>query len=188
MSEVLTFNTEENTVVEEKPLPLYNEKNPLLKIKLPLFDFANPSIGPQLIAKQLQFTMKHYGGVGLAANQVGWNYRLFVLEGGIVCFNPKILFKSEIQNHDREGCLSFPGLWLRVHRPEHIMVEYQDADGKVHQNEFTGMTARCFQHELDHLNGIVYTDLVGSLTLQMARKKQQKLFKKIERIQSFKSR
>jgi peptide deformylase len=188
MSEVLTINTEENSLVVEKPLVLYNEKNLLLKIKSPSFDFANPPIGPHLIAKQLHFTMKHYGGVGLAANQVGWNYRVFVLEGGVVCFNPKIISASEIKNHDQEGCLSFPGLLLRVYRSERVAVEYQDANGNVHQNEFMGMTARCFQHELDHLNGIVYTDLVGNLTLQMARKKQQKLFKKIERIQTIKTR
>lgn len=188
MSEILTINTDQNVIQEYKPLPIYNEKNPLLSVKMPVFDFANPPVNPKVIEKELTLTMRHYKGLGLAANQVGWNYRVFVMEGGIVCFNPKIVHASEIMNHDREGCLSFPGLALRIHRPERVCVEYYDADGAMQQQEFTGMTARCFQHELDHLNGIVFTHLVGTLTLQMARKKQQKLFKKIERIQQFKTR
>lgn len=188
MSDVLTINTEDNVVKEHKILPVYNEKNPLLRSKPALFDFANASVNPKMIANELTAAMKHYHGIGLAANQVGWNHRVFVLEGGLACFNPRILSASDIKNHDREGCLSFPGLWLRVWRSDRVCVEYMDVEGKIQQQEFTGMTARCFQHELDHLNGIVYTDLVGNLTLQMARKKQQKLFKKIEKIQSFKSR
>jgi peptide deformylase len=186
MSDILTINTEENVVKEHKPLTIYNEHNPLLKTKLAPFDFANLPVNPHMIEKELLMTMKHFGGIGLAANQVGWNYRMFVLEGGLSCFNPKIVQASDITNHDREGCLSFPGLWLRIHRPERICVEYYNADGQLQQQEFTGMTARCFQHELDHLNGVVFTSLVGNLTLQMARKKQQKLFKKIERIRQYK--
>lgn len=188
MSDVLTFDTNAGAVKEHKVLPVYNEQNPLLRMKLPLFDFSAPPLDPHSIANELTLAMKHYGGVGLAANQVGWNYRVFVLEGDIACFNPRLLSASDIKTHDREGCLSFPGMWLRIWRPDRVCVEYTDADGKTHQQEFSGITARCFQHELDHLNGIVYTDLVGNLTLQMARKKQQKLFKKIHRIQSLKSR
>lgn len=188
MSEILTIDTDRNVVQEYKPLTIYNEKNPLLSVKLPIFDFANPPADAQMIQKELTLTMRHYKGIGLAANQVGWNYRVFVMEGDIACFNPKIIKASELTNHDREGCLSFPGLWLRVHRPERIWVEYQNAEGQLQQQEFAGMTARCFQHELDHLNGITFTNLVGNLTLQMARKKQQKLFKKIERIHQFKTR
>lgn len=188
MSDVLTFNTDEDVVKEHKILPVYNEKNPLLRSKMPLFDFANPPMDPHIIANELTMAMKHYHGIGLAANQVGWNYRVFVLEGGVVCFNPKIVSASDIKTHEGEGCLSFPGMWLKVWRPERVCVEYTDAHGTVQQNEFSGLTSRCFQHELDHLNGIVYTDLVGNLTLQMARKKQQKLFKKIQRVQSLKMR
>ena len=188
MSDVLTFNTEENIVKEHKILPIYNEKNPLLKIKIPIFDFANPPVGPSLISKELTLSMKHYGGLGLAANQVGWQYRVFVLEGGLVCFNPRIISSSEVKTYEQEGCLSFPGLMLRVWRPERVCVEYADVSGTVIQQEFSGMTARCFQHELDHLNGFTFTQLVGGLTLQMAKKKQQKLFKKIERLQSLKGR
>jgi peptide deformylase len=188
MSDVLTFNTEDNVVKEHKVLPVYNEQNPLLRMRMPVFDFANPPVSPSLIVKELTMAMKHYNGLGLAANQVGWQYRVFVLEGDVACFNPRIMSASEVKLHEPEGCLSFPGLSLRVWRPEKICVEYADVTGQIVQKEFVGMTARCFQHELDHLNGVVFTQLVGNLTLQMARKKQQKLFKKIERIQSFKLR
>ncbi len=188
MSEVLTFDTKEGTVSTQKPLPLYNEKNPLLKMRSPVFDFANPPVNPDSIAKNLQFTMRHYQGIGLAANQVGWNYRVFVLEGDLVCFNPRIVAASDLCTHEREGCLTFPGLWLRIRRPERVCVEYMDVFGKIQQNEFVGVTARCFQHELDHLNGVVFTQLVGGLTLQMAKKKQQKLIRKIERFQELKTK
>ena len=188
MSEtVLTFDTNKDSLKTEKLLPVYSGTNPLLAERMPAFDFSQPPFNPQAFADDLLFTMRHYHGLGLAANQVGIRSRVFVLESGMVCFNPRVVSVSEGCVHDREGCISFPGLWLRVNRPERIVAEYYDATGKVHQTEFVGMTARCFQHELDHLNGLVFTQHVGALTLQMAKKKQRKLFKKIERIQEFKT-
>lgn len=183
-----TFNYNTNTppaIIKKKyeVFPLYNEKNPMLKNKMVPFDFASVK-GDELVefARRLDFTCNHYGGAGLAAPQCGFPYRIFVMAGGLVCVNPAILEASEETVRDREGCLSFPGFTLPIARPKTVRVEYYTVAGERKEEVFTGATARVFQHELDHLNGKLFTSLVGSLTLQMARKKQQKLFKKMERI------
>ena len=94
-------------------------------------------------------------------------------------FNPKITWKSEEVVHMMEGCLSFPFLGLMITRPKEIEVEYQDYMGETKQTKFTGLSARCFQHELDHQNGIVYTDKVKPLALQQGMKKRNKIMRKI---------
>ena len=74
-----------------------------------------------------------------------------------------------------EGCLSFPLLALKISRAAGIVVNYQDWNGKHHQANFVGISARCFLHELDHMNGIVYTSRVKPLALQQGLKKRQKI-------------
>jgi peptide deformylase len=167
-------------------LPLYNDTNPLLAKKMPEVDFTNPPQDLNELAERLLATMSHYGGVGLAANQCGVPCRMFVMGSGIIVINPKILTTSEEMARDREGCLTFPGLTLPIQRPEKITVEFYDLSGAKQTFEYGGVTARVFQHEYDHLEGKVFTSKVGNLTLQMAKKKRQKLFKKIERIVAFK--
>ena len=83
---------------------------------------------------------------------------------------------------DKEGCLSFPGLALNVERHSWVEAEFINEECKVVQMRFEGLTARCFQHELDHMNGIKFTNHVKPLALQMAKKQQQKLIKKITRL------
>ena len=98
----------------------------------------------------------------------------------VAFFNPSIVLKSKKEVHMMEGCLSFPFLGLRITRPEEIAVTYQDFTGEWKQSTLTGISARCFQHELDHMNGIVYTDKVKPLALQMGIQKRNKLFKKLK--------
>lgn len=96
-------------------------------------------------------------GIGLAANQVGVNARLFVMlvdNQVFHCFNPEILKSSDVECELQEGCLSFPDQFLSITRPQQIHVQYANAHGKIIQQSLSGWTARCFQHELDHLNGI----------------------------------
>lgn len=169
-------------------LPLYNDSNPLLKKRVPEVNFQDAPKDLALLAERLIGTMNHYGGAGLAANQCGIMCRMFVMAGGIVVINPVIIEKSEETDRGKEGCLSFPGLMLPVVRPKTIKVEFYGIDGVKREEVYTGATARVFQHESDHLNGHVFTERVGSLTLQMAKKKKQKLFKKIERIVEYKQR
>lgn len=121
-------------------------------------------------------------GIGLAANQIGLTKRVFVMGSNNIqgfpapfaLFNPRILKVSEEQVSDKEGCLSYPDLWLNLKRPAVIEVEYQDSQGNTHQVAMSGLIARCFQHELDHLDGVCFVDKVSSLKLQLAMKKLRK--------------
>jgi len=121
--------------------------------------------------------MEDHGGVGLAAIQMNVSYRVFAMKiGSKVSFhyNPKVVHFSEEVLTFEEGCLSFPGLLFKVKRPAHVEVEYQDRNGVVHNEQLTGLAARCFQHELDHLDGVCFVDRVSKLTLEMAKKKRLK--------------
>lgn len=183
-----TTNSPKIIKQNESPLPIYNKNNPLLFKKMPMVDFSNPPKDLQELANRLIITMNHYGGAGLAANQCGVPCRMFVMAGGIVVVNPSILEASQETERNREGCLTYPGLVLPVVRHKTVKVEFYDADGKRHEETYSGITARVFQHEYDHLEGKTYTSKVGSLTLQMAEKKKQKLFKKMNRIIEYKKR
>lgn len=146
----------------------------------PEFDFTNPPVNPNEFASTLVETAKKIKTFGLSAIQCGFNYRVFVMgtgDGYVAFFNPKII-SSEGEAHMKESCVSFPLLVLAITRPKTIKVEYQDFNGVTHQSEYHGLTARIFQHELDHLNGIVYTDRVKPLALKSGMKKVEKMYRK----------
>jgi peptide deformylase len=121
-------------------------------------------------------------GIGLAANQINITKRVFVMGSNNIegfpipfaAFNPVVVGVSGSEELAEEGCLSYPDLWLKVKRPTNIVAEYQDADGNTHTVEMSGLIARCFQHELDHLNGICFVDKVSPMRLQLAMKKLRK--------------
>jgi peptide deformylase len=94
------------------------------------------------------------------------------------CFNPRILSFSEETEMDREGCLSFPGLWVNIRRAKTIVAEYYDVDGNKQEQTFSGIIARCYQHELDHLDGVCFVERAAKLSLKMARERQSKWLKK----------
>ena len=122
--------------------------------------FANPKKNLQL-AHELLRLMKKENGIGLAANQCGYDQRLFVMlvdETYYHCFNPEILEFSEEQEPFEEGCLSFPGEFCLITRPSKIRVRYYSAHGVETVEWLEGLTSRCFQHELDHLNGLTMYD------------------------------
>ena len=123
------------------------------------FDFSTPPFEPIQFAQDLMKFMYEKNGIGLAANQVGYPYRVFAMRGSpenFVCYNPRIVDKSEEQITLEEGCLSFPNLIVKVKRPKEIRVRFQTPNGQIMTKKFIGMSARIFQHELDHLDGIVY--------------------------------
>jgi peptide deformylase len=93
------------------------------------------------------------------------------------CINPEII-EADGNEMDIEGCLSFPDLWLRVRRAEKIKVRYYNAVGGEVETEFTGLMARVFQHERDHLDGICYDTRVGKLSLDMAKNRRKKRLRK----------
>ena len=126
--------------------------------------------------------MTNNKGIGLAANQVGLDLRSFAIGSGdmdyfkipTVVFNPNIIAIGKETELYKEGCLSFPDLWIEVKRPKQISVEYFDSKGLKKNCELTGLDARCFQHEHDHLNGVCFVDKVSKLKLQLAMKKMRK--------------
>ena len=190
MSDIFTIDTEEDIVKQKEevvePLPLFNEDYPMLLQKIPEYDVSrlpNPVLGK--LIKRLKMTMKLHGGIGLSANQCGVFERVFVIganDAVWACINPKIINASPDLIRDREGCLSFPGLALNVERHSWVEAEFINEECKVVQMRFEGLTARCYQHELDHMNGIRFTNHVKPLALQMAKKQQKKLIKKIMRL------
>ena len=143
------------------------------------------------IKEDLLETMDHFHGIGLSGNQIGIMERVFVMYSDftgdsekrkkIVCFNPKITYASEIEEFMDEGCLSYPGIWLKVKRPSWVEVQYEDENGEVTEETFTGLAARVFQHEYDHMEGTDFTKRVSKLKLDLAKKRLRKVQKKLDR-------
>ena len=121
------------------------------------------NVDRHFISKTLIENMFHHEGCGLSANQIGMNIRAFVMirdieyNDVIVCFNPRIISRSDDCVWCEEGCLSFPDQFINVHRPDKITVKYEDEEGKDHKITLSGFASRVFQHEFDHLNGIDFT-------------------------------
>lgn len=125
-------------------------------------------------------TMHHYKGIGLAATQVDIHKKIIVIDIEAtrhVIINPEILDKSETVSITREGCLSVPQVYGEVIRPEIVRIRYQDIKGKEHYIETDGLLSTCIQHEIDHLNGVVYVDRMKGLKKNMLLKKYEKLNK-----------
>ena len=127
-------------------------------------------------------TMYHSQGVGLAAPQVGHSKRLFVMDctgeedgsGRIAVINPEII-RVTGEQYGEEGCLSFPGIYTKVQREMSAVVRYQDVSGEILEREFTELEARCFLHENDHCDGIVFLDRMSPLKREIAKRKIRKL-------------
>jgi len=178
--DIILYNTEDKVKPQIPTFNLVDAAHPLMHEALPEFDFKNPPVDPNAFASSLVETCKKFNGLGLSANQCGFEYRVFVIGSGdnyIACFNPKLI-STEGESHLPEGCLSFPLLELKITRPAVVEVEYQDIAGEVHTAKFAGLTARCFLHELDHMNGLVYTSRVKPLAFQSGMKKLEKLRRK----------
>ena len=117
----------------------------------------------QFLSNTLIENMIHYNGIGLSANQIGIWERAFAmvrdLENNevIVCFNPRIEKSYAEEVELEEGCLSYPELFLKIKRPDKIVVKYEDEDKKTHKIKLQGLASRVFQHEYDHMEGIDFT-------------------------------
>ena len=127
-------------------------------------------------------TMKKYGGIGLSANQVGLPFNMFVLGDHpeveknlkMTCFNPMIISSSVEEETMKEGCLTFPFVFLNITRPRKVVVKYEDENGDLKEGSLDGMMSRIFQHEYDHMLGKTFVDGVSKMKLDMAYKKAQK--------------
>ena len=163
-------------------LELIEEASKVLRTPPPEFDFENPPEDPKEIETNLSSAMEQFGGIGLSANQVGLNYRVFVMRtadnGTVAFFNPEITKVSQETDLMKEGCLSFPDLYLMIKRSKEIEFKYQNADGEEKVLHLTGLGARCVQHECDHLNGILFLQRASRLKLERALKARPKERKK----------
>ncbi len=150
---------------------LLPENDPLLKTVCHPFDFSQPVFDPVMTVKDMTFLMRQQHGIGLAAPQVGLPYRLFIVVNDdevLACFNPEIIETAKETLRSEEGCLSFPDLWLKIIRPQWLTGRYQDINGEVIEKRFVNLYSASYQHELNHLDGICFTSLVGPLALKMA--------------------
>ena len=147
------------------------------------FDFKNPPYDPTELANTIFNYVKGAEAFGVSGIQLSFPYRVFgiFIENNKfqVMFNPRLIeIIADKKVNEKEGCLSFPNLFLNIGRPKIINVEYQTTTGLINNIELSDYFARGFLHELDHLNGVVFTDYVGRLSLKMTRKKLYKKMKK----------
>lgn len=146
------------------------------------WDFSKDPNAEELEKEMIRFMIESKG-IGLAANQIGLTKRVFVMGSYNIAgfpepfalFNPKIIEESKEYVLDEEGCLSYPGLFLKIKRPNWIIAEYQNSKGDTIEARFDGYLSKCFQHELDHLDGICFVDKVSPLKLNLAMKKLRKV-------------
>jgi peptide deformylase len=170
-------------VLEFEYFKILDEYDPWLQRSAMSWDFPNPPGDLKYICVSMVETMAKNEGVGLAANQVGLPYAIFVMGGGgyaNAIVNPKILVANG-EELSQEGCLSYPGLFLKIKRANHIDVEFYDMNGKIQFRTFEGLTARIFLHEYDHLLGKVFTSLVSRFSLQRERDKRKTNLKRINK-------
>ena len=134
-------------------------------------------------------TMFKYGGLGLSANQVGLPFNMFVfgghphLEKGVkvTCFNPMIVHKSEEEVVMKEGCLTFPFVFLSLSRPRKVVAKFEDEHGVLKEAHLDGMMSRIFQHEYDHMLGRLFIERASKLKLDMAYKRAEKDIKRVQK-------
>ena len=158
-------------------------RQPTVPVK---FDTYEDLKNARYIAFSMAETLDSLEGLGLSANQVGLKERVCAINMGSetwIMFNPEITYKSSIPTEFLEGCLSYPGLYLKLNRPNKIVVKFQALNGDFVEREIDGMTAVCIQHEIDHLDGIMFTDLVSPIKLDHAKRKVKINLKKMKRFQ-----
>jgi peptide deformylase len=158
----------------------------ILRERMPEFDFENPSLDPVQLEKDLIEFMLANDGIGLAANQVGVRARAFVMgwrgdpSSAQIFFNPIVAKTVDDIEDLEEGCLSFPGVFVNIKRPKKILARWQNAKGEWQESEFDGYNCKCFLHELDHLEGIVFQDRVSTLKWALAVKKSKSNKRKVK--------
>jgi peptide deformylase len=155
----------------------------LKKLALPIADLSDDL---RVLADDMLETMYAAPGIGLAAPQIGVDTRLIVMdcvkaEGEaprpLAMFNPEIIAESDERNVYEEGCLSIPDIYADVERPAAVTARWIDRNGAEQQDSFDGLWATCLQHEIDHLNGVLFIDYLSPLRRQLITRKMVKLKK-----------
>ena len=158
-------------------MELIKAPNEFLEKQVAPFNFD--TMDADKISKEMIEMMLKYKGVGLASNQVGIDAQIFVMgeENPITVINPMVTEVGTEKIEMEEGCLSFPGLYMKVKRPSVVSVQYLDTKQKECIIKLEGFHARVFLHEYDHLQGITFDQRVSKMRLEMAKKKQEKILK-----------
>ena len=159
-------------------MKLVKYPNKILNTKVSQVNIEDPGFDPIELKKQMVEVMLDNNGIGLSANQVGLDAQVFVMgdkaENCTMCINPEILQHTEDTSVEIEGCLSFPGMYVKVKRPTEILAKWFDENLEEQSVKIDGYTAKCFLHEWDHLQGINMKDRVSKLKWDMATKKMKK--------------
>lgn len=162
--------------------PILIHPDPRLKRMAEPVARVTPEI--EALTADMLATMYDAPGIGLAAPQIGVSQRIFVMDATrepdaprapLVLLNPEVTWVSEAENVYEEGCLSIPDQYGEVTRPAEVRLRWLGLDGKTHEREFDGLWATCAQHELDHLNGVLFIDHLSAIKRQMITRKMQKL-------------
>ena len=133
--------------------------DPILSTPTINFNFIDPQIDQYELVQEMLKTMHENRGIALSSNQIGYSLRVFVMRGedqNYACFNPKIVHLSDDQNTLEEGCLSFPGINVKIKRSNSVRLRFSTASGGIDTKTFAGLTARAVQHEMDHLDGALF--------------------------------
>ena len=160
-------------------MKLIKYPNEMLAREVKDVDLENPGFDPvELKAEMVKFMIDN-NGIGLAANQIGLDAKVFVMgdsvENSTICINPTVLQYTEETQNDIEGCLSFPNVYVKIKRPTEILAEWYNENLEKQTVKIDGYSAKCYLHELDHLLGITMKDRASKLKWNMATKKARKL-------------
>ena len=166
-------------------LDLVDVNNPILHTPVPRYKFPeDPQVAIDLV-KDLADTMIFHGGIGLAANQVGLSHRVFVIKSNPIMafFNPIIVHKNDDDIILEEGCLTLKGYYVKIKRPRTIKVRFTDVNGDTTTRIFSDLTSRIVQHEIAHLDGIMFTEQAT----RIHRERAERAYKKYQRTHKNKS-
>ena len=163
--------------------PILDINDPFLKEPTTKFNFDAPPMPSDQLFNELKHTMIANKGLGLSANQIGYPWSVFVMGdhhnpdqiAGV--FNPTVVHIEDQEWTIEEGCLSAPGLWVKIKRPKVVKVRFTNPSGKTDTIRLDGMSARVFLHEYDHLQGITFKQRANRYHLEMAQKQKKKLDK-----------
>ncbi len=187
--------------------PIIKVPDPVLKQEAQMVQNIDDAIRTQV--DTMINTMYHGAGIGLAANQVNKLNRIFVMDlpdgswvhgeekDGVIevlsatppeeeiapnplaMINPEIIWESELQSVYEEGCLSIPKQYAEIVRPAQVRVKFTNYHGEVCEEQYDGLHSHCVQHEIDHLDGVLFTDYLSSLKRNMILKRAKKVIKKL---------
>ena len=172
-------------MVDNMIYKLLEPEHKLLLHPLPEITAETEPESRQELLDNMVETMKHYGGIGLSANQCGIPIRMFVFGDNnnyVPCSNPRIIKTAGERIPIEEGCLTYPGLFVKIFRPESVTATFEDENRELHEETFTGLMARVFLHEMDHMDGIDFTSRAGKMALDIAKRKRLRGQRKLKKM------